>query len=106
MTLDAKTGGELHIVLARVKQLPLQDLPRLLGDLEEIRLTALTRLTTPAFISQEDTLLDVQTASKRLGVSDDYLYRHHQQYPFTRRIGRKLLFSSLGIDAYIRKKQH
>jgi excisionase family DNA binding protein len=49
--------------------------------------------------------LAVNAAAERLGVSTDYLYRHQDEFPFTRRIGRKLLFSSLGIDAYLKKKE-
>src|SRR5215469_7693642 len=40
-----------------------------------------------------DQLLNIAEASHRLGVSPDYLYRHHKSLPFTRHIGRKLLFS-------------
>jgi excisionase family DNA binding protein len=50
-------------------------------------------------------LIDVQEASRRLGVSTDYLYRHHHKFPFTRRVGRKLLFSSLGVGQYLRQRR-
>ena len=48
-----------------------------------------------------DELLDIESASRRLGVSKDYLYRHSEEFPFTRRIGRKLLFSRTGIERHI-----
>jgi hypothetical protein len=38
-----------------------------------------------------------------MGISKDFLYRNSSRYPFTRRQGRKLLFSSVGIDEYLRK---
>ena len=97
--------AELQGVLTEARELPVDQLPRLIGDLEEIRCTALARLTVPPSQPQADELLDIQAASKRLGLSRDYLYRHHQQFPFTRRMGRKLLFSSLGIDEFIRRKR-
>lgn len=64
----------------------------------------MARLTAPAQPSGADELLSVEEASRRLGVSKDYLYRHGSDFPFTRRIGRKLLFSSLGIEKYIKQQ--
>jgi predicted DNA-binding transcriptional regulator AlpA len=97
--------SELELVLAAARELPTRELPRLLGDLEEIKCTALARLTSvPAQSEQPDALLDVAEASRRLGTSPDYLYRHSKDFSFTRRLGRKLLFSASGIERYI--KQH
>lgn len=81
------------------RELPADELPRFLGEIEEVRCTAMARLTTPASpqISRStDELLAIEEAS-RLGVSKDYLYRHHSDFTFTRCVGRKLLFSMLGI---------
>jgi len=95
---------ELEPALDAARRLPPNELPRLLGDLEEVRATALARLTAPApqQQAQPDELLDVAEAARRLGVSTQYLYRHHPRLPFTRRVGRKLLFSALGIAQYLR----
>ncbi len=98
------TQPELQTVLARVKELPVEDLPRLLGDLEEIRSTAMARLTKPPTLQRPDDLLTVEQAAERLGVSEDYLYRNHSRLPFVCRMGRTLRFSSLGIDEYIGRK--
>jgi excisionase family DNA binding protein len=95
---------ELNSALAQARQLPLEELPRLLGDLEEVRATALARLTSPAPQQQPDELLDVREASRRLGVSTDYLYRHHRSFPFIRRVGRSLRFSAAGLEDYIRQR--
>ena len=94
---------ELQFVLRQVLELPTAELPRFLGEIEEIRCTAMARLVTPApaQCSEADRLLSVYEASLRLGVAKDYLYRHGGNMPFTRRIGRRLLFSSLGIERYI-----
>lgn len=105
MMPNPKTG-ELQIMLARAKELPVEDLPRLLGCLREIEATAMARLTAPVSQRHCDELIDVATASQRLGISEDYLYRHHRQFAFARRVGRKLLFSSLGIDHFIQKQKH
>jgi len=56
--------------------------------------------------SEPDSLLDVPTAARRLGVSRDWLYRHAHQLPFTVRQGRLLRFSSHGIDRYIKARQN
>jgi hypothetical protein len=95
---------ELQFVLRYARELPAEELPKLLGEIEEVRCTAMARLTAPIQPSGADELLSVAEASRRLGVSKDYLYRHGSDFPFTRRIGRKLLFSSLGIDRHIKQQ--
>src|SRR5882762_952831 len=80
-----------------------EELPALIGQLEAAKATALARLTTPPAQSEHDELLGVAEAARRLGVSEDYLYRHASEYPFTRRQGRKLLFSAQGIGKHIKQ---
>ncbi len=54
---------ELEPILSSARQLSPEELPRLLGDLEEIRTTALARLTAPALQPQSpDAMLDVEEA--------------------------------------------
>jgi predicted DNA-binding transcriptional regulator AlpA len=79
----------------------MEELPRFIGDLEQIRVIALARLMAAAPVSIADELVGIEEASRRLNISKSYLYRHSGQFPFARRIGRKLVFSSLGIDRYI-----
>src|SRR5664279_3980482 len=99
---------ELQLVLMSAKELPASELPRLLGELEESRATAMARLTTPAIsqLQQHDELLNTAEAAHRLGISKDFLYRNHHGFSFTRRVGKRLLFSSLGIEKYIRQQRH
>lgn len=96
---------ELQLVLMAAKELSAAELPKLLGELEEIRVTAMARLSCPvsAEVRQHDELLDVTEAARRLGVSKDFLYRNHTDFSSTRRIGRRLLFSSSGIETHIRQ---
>lgn len=98
--------NELEIVLMVAKELPPGELPHLLGELEEVRCTALARLTAPAPVPQADELLDTAEAARRLGISRDFLYRNHGEFSFTRRMGRRLLFSALGVEKYIRQQKH
>lgn len=98
--------AELQAVLSAARQLPPEELPKLLGELEEIRCTAMARLIAPVPSQPPDELLDVEAAARRLGMSKDYLYRHADSFPFTRRMGRSLRFSARGIDAYIKQHKH
>ena len=51
---------------------------------------------------QEDRLLDGEEASKLLGMSRYWLYRHAKKLPFTRKLGPKnLRFSYQGIQKYL-----
>jgi excisionase family DNA binding protein len=96
---------DLQPVLAAARALPPEELPELLGELEQVRCTAMARLSAPAPVRvTPDELVDVEEAARRLGVSTEYLYRHHKKFPFTRREGRKLLFSSAGIAEYLKKR--
>ena len=90
-------------ILKAARELPAEDLPALIGQLAQAHATALARLTALSTAqSEHDELLNVTEAAHRLGVSTDYLYTHHRDYTFTRRQGRKLLFSALGIGKHIR----
>ena len=91
---------ELQSALRAACQLSREELPRLLGELEEIRFTAIARLTPAPSMAPPDEFLDVDEAACRLRVSKDYLYRNHAQLPFTRRMGRSLRFSARGIEEY------
>jgi hypothetical protein len=93
---------ELESVLSAARSLPAEELPRLVGDLEEIKCVALGRLITRVDQHPLDELLDIEEAARRIGVSVGYLYHNHRRFPFTRRVGRRLLFSANGIQAYLR----
>jgi hypothetical protein len=96
---------ELKPILAQARTVTPEELPRLLGELEEVRATALARLTAPQPATDHaDELLNVAEAASRLGVSEDYLYRHHKDFAFARHMGRKLLFSAAGIAKHIRSR--
>lgn len=106
-TMPISQRLEAADVLAQVaRELPVEELPDFIGRLESIKATAWARLIAPVPASQEhDELLSVEVAAERLGISKDYLYRHSGEYAFTRRQGRKLLFSSLGIEKHISQKR-
>lgn len=98
---------ELKPALRLAQQLPADELPELLGELETVRVSALIRLSGRGAEPHEpDKLLNADDAAARLGISKDYLYRHHREYPFARRIGRRVLFSAVGLENYIGQKRH
>jgi excisionase family DNA binding protein len=54
---------------------------------------------------EEDRLLDVKEAAKRLAISKDTLYRKASNLPFTVRIGGNVRFSAQGISRFIATRQ-
>ncbi len=89
-----------------IREAGTERLPALIGELESLKAQAWARLTAqPREAQQRDELLDVERAALRLSVSKDYLYRQAKSLPFTKRMGRKLLFSSNGIDQYLSRKR-
>ena len=53
-----------------------------------------------------DRLLDPAEAAKLLSVSEDWLYHHAKKFPFTRKLGPRLLrFSYRGLLAYVESKK-
>ena len=82
------------------------DFPELIGIAE--RFTAQVRLNmrqpaklpvTQSSLAADDRLLTVEEASRKLAVTEDYLYRHANQFPFTVRLGtRQLRFSLHGME--------
>jgi hypothetical protein len=94
---------ELEKARTLAQELPAADLPGLIGELAEVNAVALARLAAPP-AAAHDELLDVTETARRLGVSEDYVYRHHRRFSFTRRQGKKLLFSSLGLDRHMSRR--
>lgn len=97
-------------------------LDRLIGDTPEEKLPALVvallakggelagrfLATSPSSsegAQRADENLNIEEASRRLGVSRDWLYRNARRLPFTIRIGRRLLFSARGLELWNRKRQ-
>jgi excisionase family DNA binding protein len=61
----------------------------------------LAQAPQPAATADEN--VDVEEAARRLGVSARFIYRHQRELPVVR-MGRRLVLSSRGIDAYIAKR--
>jgi predicted DNA-binding transcriptional regulator AlpA len=93
-----------------VEETPEPELPQLIGELEAARAVAWARLTAPASdkpsdVSRQDARnLDITEAATRLGISKDWLYRHASELPFALRIGRRLVFDSVALERWNRRR--
>jgi len=99
---------ELQAVLQLATDLPRDDLAGFLGAIEQIRVTAFVRISAPAVQKANDRLMDVTETSELMSVSRDWLYRHADEFAFTRRIGnghRLLRFSANGLDSYLKQRK-
>lgn len=53
-----------------------------------------------------DRNLSARETARRLGVSLPYLYKHADDYPFTVRMGTRVLFSARGLAKWTRQKMN
>ena len=81
-----------------VQALPDEQLPGLLA-LVAARLAQPKPL--PATSCGLGRMLSIGEAATRTGMSRDWLYRHAKQLPFTKRIGRKVLFDEVGLSRWL-----
>ena len=93
----------LQSALNEARDLSAEELPRLLGDLEEVRATAQARLLAPPSQAVPDEWLDVTEAAALLKVSESYLYHKGAGLPFAKHFGKRLLFSRTGIEKHMKK---
>ena len=99
--------GELQFALRAARDLPPEELPRLLGEIEEVRCTAMARLAAPVPVQSlgADELLSVRKRAVVSGSAKTTFTGMERHFQFTRRMGRKLLFSGLGIEKYIKQQE-
>jgi hypothetical protein len=91
---------ELDSIREAAQTLEREQLPRLLGDLEEIRAVALARLAAPVAPAPPDEWLDIEQAAKYLRVDKSFLY--HRKH-LGKKAGGKLLFSRKSLDRFVEK---
>lgn len=115
--MDARrTLAELAADPDRAEDLPRDDLPAVLSELEALRARLQLRLVrTPARRNggdpggepdTGDRLLDAEAVAERLDVDERYVYDHADGWPFTRRISpRKLRFSERGLYRWLETRR-
>jgi predicted DNA-binding transcriptional regulator AlpA len=82
-----------------------EQIPVALGALERVRARLTFRALFSASAPAADRLLSAAEAAEVLGMAADTLYRRSGSFPFTVRDGRRVRFSRLGIERYIRARQ-
>jgi excisionase family DNA binding protein len=89
--------------LREICAVPRNHIPAALGALAEADAHLRLRLVeSRAETSAEaDRLLTVADVAERLAVAEDYVYRHADGWPFTRRVGRLLRFSASGLAEWL-----
>jgi excisionase family DNA binding protein len=86
----------------RVSDLAPDDARALLAQVVALQVPLLVQaLAGGRSASEPDELLTVDVAARRLGLSEDWLYRHAGRLPFTVRVGRQVRFSARRLEAYI-----
>ncbi len=106
-TMQLIFADDLQPALNRAQTLDRERLPQLMADLEEVRATALLRISAPSAPAPvaPDELLTTAQAAERLHCSKVFLYKNAHTLPFARHLGKKLLFSADGIKEYLAKQR-
>lgn len=94
----------------RVADIDPAAIPAIVGEMEALRARLWVRLQTPPRVGVTpepasnggpDTLLKVDEAAARLGVSKRWMYRKADSLPFTKRLtGGTLRFSARGLERW------
>lgn len=97
---------ELQSALVQAQSLAPAELPRLLGELEEIRAVAFARLMAPpapvTALSEE--LLDIAEAARRLNLSRTTLYALIGRGELKSRvIGRRRMIPRTSIESFVKR---
>ncbi len=100
---DRGPRNEFFDLVGEVSAVSQDQIPAALGALAEADACLRLRLVeSPASLAaKEDRLLTVEVVAARLAVAQDYVYRHADGWPFTRRVGRLLRFSASGLAEWL-----
>ena len=98
--------ADLTAVLADPASVPFDQIPAAIGELEKAKATLWARLSAGPCPPERngngaDRLRTAEQVSERTALSVAWLYRHADRLPFTRRIGRKVLFSEAGLTKWL-----
>jgi predicted DNA-binding transcriptional regulator AlpA len=102
----------LDPVLAKIDQLPADQLPDAIGELEAAKAKAWTRLAVPVRaeppVPGDDGALDVREVSRRTGMSVRWLYREARadRLPFVNdRHSRRLTFDPVRLQWWLNRRR-
>ncbi len=98
------------VLLAKARELPVEELPSFLGDLERIRATALSRLTAPAIQPHKNgevnrLSLNVEEIAATTGLTPRFIYEHTapscpEPMPHMK-VGKFLLFRREDVEKWL-----
>jgi hypothetical protein len=101
---DGDIESAFVAVKAAVADLPLPELPRLVGKLAEAQAVAMARLTTPSVTTAQPPAVEgnitVKEAARRLAVSPAYVYKNRALLPFVTTIGRRVTCDARGVERW------
>jgi predicted DNA-binding transcriptional regulator AlpA len=94
-------------------RIPPEEIPELLGALEELKARLWSRLAAPSLPPrateaprQRDRLLNAREAGERIGVNAKWMYSHADTLPFTHRLGKRTLrFSEFGLAQWMEDRK-
>lgn len=98
--------SDLQSVLASLDIISRDHLPQLMSELEFVRAAAILKMSEPPPPQTEERWLTAEEVAEQLGVSTKTVYRRAPRWPFTRRDGAILRFSSRGLTAYKAKSRN
>lgn len=108
-------GVDVSMLLAdpeRTAEVPVELIPGLLCRLSAVQSALAARLGAHPLGKDSnapngtDRLLRADEVAARTGLSRDYIYRHADAFPFTRRVGRRAVrFSEQGLDRWLRTRR-
>jgi excisionase family DNA binding protein len=92
---------------AKAAALPAEDRGALIVQAAAVLAALGATMTAARGDGEPDTLLTVDQAASRLGLSKDYLYRHARQFPFLVQPNgaRAIRFSARGVARYIEERR-
>jgi excisionase family DNA binding protein len=105
---DRRREQVLMVDLEKLGKLPIEHIPAMMAEMAAAQSMLAARLLSVEKPKPEpekpDEYLDVEQAAMTLGVSKEWVYSRSRtnSLPFMARIGRKIKFSKIGIERYIR----
>ena len=89
-----------------VDVIPEEKLAAFVIELSALTARAAARLAArpPTASPASECLLTADEVAERLKLSRDVVYRHATRWPFTRRVGRAVRFSSTGLDRWLARQ--
>ncbi len=101
MIRPVPTLADLAAHPERVDELTPEEARAMLAQLVTLQAPLLARALVASVGRDPGELLTVDVAARRIGLSEDWLYRHAAKLPFTVHVGRQVRFSARWLEAYI-----